>query len=387
MRDDGSRFPLANDLVLLEVKVQVVSVAVLEHRAERVGVNLEDVKEADNPRMVQLFVDVVLSKGVLDVVGLLVVLPVLVQLVDLAGHVALLLEVKGFVHLTESALAEQHEQQIPLVEHRMVIESALVLVVDPLEFADVQIPLPLQFLHLELQVAVLFLEGVLLQLEDLFRLVVLLDVELAVKVVESFERLSAVEEARRAARGVAPRLAVAAATAHGGRPLPTAAGGSLCRGFPLAEKLPLPVNLFSEGAQLFLTLGQLLEGVAVRPVLLERGAYSLRDKLAEPEPVLHAPGSRLLLFDRRLFDEEPLDDVDALLDGSLLLLHHLLLGSQFGGQLLVGAKQLVDPALLLLQIDVGLARICCDKMTSWFKVALRTTASCPLLQLTGRSGR
>ena len=39
--------------------------------------------------------DVVLAEGVLDVVGLLVVLPVLVQLVDLAGDVALLLSIKA----------------------------------------------------------------------------------------------------------------------------------------------------------------------------------------------------------------------------------------------------------------------------------------------------
>lgn len=91
LRDDRSRLPLANDLVLLEVKIEVVPVAVLEHRAERIGVYLEDVKEPDDTRVVQLLVNVVLPQGVLDVIGLLVVLPVLVQLVNLAGHVPLLL--------------------------------------------------------------------------------------------------------------------------------------------------------------------------------------------------------------------------------------------------------------------------------------------------------
>ena len=43
--------------------------------------------------------DVVLPKGVLDVVGLLVVLPILVQLVDFAGHVSLLFKIKAFVDL------------------------------------------------------------------------------------------------------------------------------------------------------------------------------------------------------------------------------------------------------------------------------------------------
>ena len=77
--------------MLFEVKVEVVAVAVLEHGAERVGVDLEHVEQADDARVVQLLVDVVLAQRVLDVVGLLVVLPVLVQLVDLAGHVPLLL--------------------------------------------------------------------------------------------------------------------------------------------------------------------------------------------------------------------------------------------------------------------------------------------------------
>jgi hypothetical protein len=43
----------------------------------------------------EVLVDVVLAEGVLDVVGLLVVLPVLVELVDLASHILLLLHVKS----------------------------------------------------------------------------------------------------------------------------------------------------------------------------------------------------------------------------------------------------------------------------------------------------
>ena len=42
--------------------------------------------------MVQLLVNVVLSQGVFDIIGFLVVLPVLVQLVHFTGHVSLLLE-------------------------------------------------------------------------------------------------------------------------------------------------------------------------------------------------------------------------------------------------------------------------------------------------------
>uniref|UniRef100_A0A8W7PVZ9 Uncharacterized protein n=1 Tax=Anopheles coluzzii TaxID=1518534 RepID=A0A8W7PVZ9_ANOCL len=61
---------------------------------------------------------------------------VFVELVHLARDVPLLLQVERFVHLGEAALAEQHQQQVPIVQHRL---------------ADVQIPLPLELLHLELQ--------------------------------------------------------------------------------------------------------------------------------------------------------------------------------------------------------------------------------------------
>ncbi len=44
--------------------------------------------------MLQVLVDVVLAQRVLDVVGLLVVLPVLVQLMDLTSHISLFLSVK-----------------------------------------------------------------------------------------------------------------------------------------------------------------------------------------------------------------------------------------------------------------------------------------------------
>ena len=64
-----------------------MAVAVLEDCAEAVAVNLKDVVEFDNPGMFQRLVDVVLPESVLDVVGLLVVRPVLVELEDLTGNI------------------------------------------------------------------------------------------------------------------------------------------------------------------------------------------------------------------------------------------------------------------------------------------------------------
>ncbi len=105
LHDNRARLLLRYGLVLLEEEVEIVALAVLEHRAERVGVDFEHVEELDNARMVQGLVDVVLAQRMLYVVGLLLVLPVLVELVDLAGHVALLLDVKCLVHLAEAAFA------------------------------------------------------------------------------------------------------------------------------------------------------------------------------------------------------------------------------------------------------------------------------------------
>lgn len=86
-------FPFADNLVLFQVEIQIVTVTVFEDGTKRVGVDLEHVKQPDDSRMVQLFVNIVLPQGVLDIIGFLVVLPVLVQLMDLTRHVPLLLQV------------------------------------------------------------------------------------------------------------------------------------------------------------------------------------------------------------------------------------------------------------------------------------------------------
>lgn len=87
-------FPFADNLVLFQIEIEIVAVAVLEDGAERVGVNLENVKQPHDSRMVQLLVNIVLPESVLDIIGLLVVLPVFVQLMDLASHVPLLLQMQ-----------------------------------------------------------------------------------------------------------------------------------------------------------------------------------------------------------------------------------------------------------------------------------------------------
>merc|ERR1719431_1524084 len=101
LHDDAPCLPLRNRLVLFQVKVKIVSITVLQNGAEAVGVYLEDVEQLDNASVLQCLVDVILPQSMLYVVCLFVVLPVLVELVNLAGHVPLLLHVEPLVYLTK----------------------------------------------------------------------------------------------------------------------------------------------------------------------------------------------------------------------------------------------------------------------------------------------
>jgi hypothetical protein len=60
-------YPFAQQLVLLQDKVQVAALAVLEDRAEGVVVNFKHIQQADNVRVFQRLVDVVLSARMLHI--------------------------------------------------------------------------------------------------------------------------------------------------------------------------------------------------------------------------------------------------------------------------------------------------------------------------------
>lgn len=64
LHDDGARLALRYRLVLLQIEVEVMAVAVLEDRTKRVGIDLEDVVEFHDTRMVERLVDVVFPQGV-----------------------------------------------------------------------------------------------------------------------------------------------------------------------------------------------------------------------------------------------------------------------------------------------------------------------------------
>ena len=90
--------------------------AILEHGAKRVCVDLEDVVEAHDLRIHQRFVDIVptnrkseigsdtirrriLPDRVLEIVLLLLIVPVRIKLVNLAGHFAVIGQVKCLIDL------------------------------------------------------------------------------------------------------------------------------------------------------------------------------------------------------------------------------------------------------------------------------------------------
>jgi hypothetical protein len=74
-----------------------MTITVFKDSTEGIGINLKNVKKTNDAWMLKILVDVVLPQCMLDVVGLLIVLPVLAQLVDLARNVTLFFHVKSLL--------------------------------------------------------------------------------------------------------------------------------------------------------------------------------------------------------------------------------------------------------------------------------------------------
>jgi len=74
-----------------------MTITVFKDCTEGIGINLKNIEKANDAWMLKILVDVVLPQCMLDVVGLLIVLPVLAQLVDLARDVTLFFHVKSLL--------------------------------------------------------------------------------------------------------------------------------------------------------------------------------------------------------------------------------------------------------------------------------------------------
>jgi len=55
--------------MLLQIEVQIVAITVFEHCAKGIRIDLEDVVELDDPRMIQRLVDVVFPQSVSELLG------------------------------------------------------------------------------------------------------------------------------------------------------------------------------------------------------------------------------------------------------------------------------------------------------------------------------
>lgn len=97
---------LGYSLVLLEVVGKVRPLAVLQNSAERVLVKLNGIKQLHNIGVSQNLVHIVLPHSVFDVVLLRIVIPVGVELMNLAGHLPKLLYIKSFIHFAEPPFAK-----------------------------------------------------------------------------------------------------------------------------------------------------------------------------------------------------------------------------------------------------------------------------------------
>ena len=82
---------------MFKVKVEVVTVTIFEYSTEGIGVDFKDIVEVDDPRMLKVLVNVVFSQGVLNVIRLLLVLPILVELMNLASDITLLTHVEALI--------------------------------------------------------------------------------------------------------------------------------------------------------------------------------------------------------------------------------------------------------------------------------------------------
>ena len=117
LRDDELCLLFLDLLGLFEIVVEVRPTAQLQNGAETIVVDLNCIKMLHHASVVQLLVDLVFPEGMLYVVIFHLVIPTVVEVVDLAGNLAAVLQIEGLVHLREASLAQDGEDQVPIIEH------------------------------------------------------------------------------------------------------------------------------------------------------------------------------------------------------------------------------------------------------------------------------
>ena len=89
--------------------------------------------------MFEMFMNVVFSERVFDVVDFLLIFPFFIQLMNLTGHVPLFPQIEGAMNFTEATFSDQCQQEIAFMKNIILIESRMIFVVQTLQFSDVNI--------------------------------------------------------------------------------------------------------------------------------------------------------------------------------------------------------------------------------------------------------
>ena len=106
MRDYEFSFFLDNLLVFLEIIVEIRPTAQFKNCTEAVVVDLHRVVMSHHSAVRQLFMDLILAQSMLDVVILDLITPTVVKVVNLAGNLTAILQVKSLIDLREATLAQ-----------------------------------------------------------------------------------------------------------------------------------------------------------------------------------------------------------------------------------------------------------------------------------------
>ena len=190
LRNDQLGLLLIDLLILLQVVVEVRPAAQLQNRAKAVVVDLHRVVMPHHTPVRQLFMDLVLAQRMLDVVVLDLVTPAVIEVVDLAGDLATILQVKRLVHLREATLAEDGQDEVLVVEDGeslAPVDAAvlgLLLVANPLILDQVRALLLFEHLELLLDSSLFIFEQLLLELVDFPLLILINVIELALFKIE-----------------------------------------------------------------------------------------------------------------------------------------------------------------------------------------------------------
>jgi len=144
-------------------------------------VDLNSIVMFDNSSIVEFLVDFIFSQSMLDIVVLDLITPTVIEVVDFAGDLPAVLQVKSLVHFREPALPKDRQDQVLIVEDGECLAAmdaailGLLLVSYSLELNQVGALLLFEHLQLFFDSSFFIFKELLLELVN-FTLLILVDV-------------------------------------------------------------------------------------------------------------------------------------------------------------------------------------------------------------------